>query len=42
MLIAETAERFFLTTGYLGMPKYYINKADFGSGNVEVHEFKYS
>ncbi len=44
MLFAETAERFILTDTmeYGAMPKYYINKAELGTGNVQIHEFKYS
>ncbi len=41
-LIAETAERFILTTTYLGMPKYYINKAELGTGDVKLHKFNYT
>ena len=42
LLIAETAERFILTTTYLGMPKYYINKAELGTDDVKLHKFQYS
>ena len=41
MVIAETSERFILTDEYLGIPKYYINKSELGTGNVEIHEFVY-
>ena len=42
LLVAETSERFFLGDSYLGMPKYYINKAELGTGNAEVHKFQFS
>lgn len=42
LLISETAERFILTTANLGMPKYYINKSELGTGNVKLHEFIYT
>lgn len=41
-VIAETAERLILTSGNGDVPQYYINKADFGTGNVEIHEFTYA
>lgn len=40
---AETAERIILTSEIdKGTPLYYIDKAELGSGNVQLHEFKYS
>ena len=42
MLIAETADRFILTTTYQGQPTSYINKSDLGTGEVKIHPFKYS
>lgn len=41
LLIAETAERFILTDKFLGNPLYYIEKIELGTGNVQIHEFKY-
>ena len=37
-IIAETAERFILTDYSYGLPCYYINKSELGTGNVEIHE----
>ena len=39
MLIGETAERFILSNTYDGLPLYYINKSELGSGNVKTHKF---
>ncbi len=41
-VIAETAERLILTSGDAGIPTYYINKADFGTGSVKIHEFNFA
>ncbi len=42
-LIAETAQQIFLTDQMVGgYPRYYIDKAELGTGNVQLHEFKYS
>lgn len=40
-VIAETADRVFLSDRIMGPPLYYIAKAELGTGNVEVHEFQY-
>ena len=42
MLIAETADRLILTDKDLGAPKYFINKSELGTGNVEIHAFEYT
>ncbi len=44
MLIAETAEKLILTDSSHvdAIPKYYIDKAELGTGNVQIHEFKYA
>ncbi len=44
LLLSETAERFILTDANLSgaLPKYYIDKAELGTGNVQIHEFKYA
>ncbi len=43
MLVAETAEQIIFTDdAALGDAKYYINKAELGTGNVQIHEFKYA
>ena len=42
MLVAETAERLILAGSYRGMPRYYINKAELGTGDVKLHKFQYS
>ena len=42
LLIAETAEYFFLTDKVNGAPKYYISKADLGAEEVNVHTLKFA
>lgn len=42
LLIAETAEWFVLTDTVQGLPKYYINKAELGTGEVKVHAFRFT
>ena len=37
---AETAERIILTNSSLGLPMYYIEKSELGTGNVKIHSFK--
>lgn len=37
-IIAETAERFILTDSTNGLPCYYINKSELGTGNVDIRE----
>lgn len=41
VVIAETSDRLILSDSEGIRPKYYIDKADLGSGNVEIHEFNY-
>lgn len=41
-ILAETAEQVILTDQMSdGQPLYYIDKSELGSGNVQIHEFKY-
>ena len=40
LILAETSERFILANSPYGMPQYYINKSELGTGNVSIHEFK--
>lgn len=42
LLIAETAEYFFLTDKVNGAPKYYVSKADLGTEEVNVHTFQFA
>lgn len=39
-VIAETSERFILTNAFQGLPMYYIEKSELGTGTVKVHAFK--
>ena len=36
-ICGETPERIILTDDYFCTPHYYINKSDFGTGNIEIH-----
>ncbi len=36
-ICGETPERIFLTDNNMLTPRYYINKSDFGTGNIEIH-----
>lgn len=38
-ICGETHERIILTDNFYFTPKYYINKSDFGTGNIEIHAF---
>lgn len=38
-IIGETAERIILAESQMGLPRYYIEKSDFGTGNIEIHEY---
>lgn len=40
-IIAETADRLILQD-HNHLPMYYINKSELGTGNVEIHQFKFS
>ncbi len=42
ILVAETAERIFLSSNEDSSPTHYIDKAELGTGNVQVHDFKYA
>ncbi|MDE6725731.1 MAG: hypothetical protein K2J79_09015, partial [Ruminiclostridium sp.] len=39
LICGETPERIMLTDDYDFAPRYYINKSDFGTGNIEIHAF---
>lgn len=39
LICGETPERIILTDNYDFSPRYYINKSDFGTGNIEIHAF---
>ncbi len=41
VIVAETADKLFLTDNYAEYPLYYINKSELGTGDVQVHEIKY-
>lgn len=41
IICGETAERIYLATQYLGVPDYYIDKADFETGEIKLHKLKY-
>ena len=36
-ICGETPEQIFLTDEFFCLPRYYINKSDFGTGNIEIH-----
>ena len=38
-VVAETAERIILTNSTLGLPLYYIEKSELGTGNAKFHAF---
>ena len=39
LVCGETPERIILTDSFDYVPRYYINKSDFGTGNIEIHAF---
>lgn len=39
LIAAETPERIILTFEPLGLPRYYLEKTEFGTGNAEIHEY---
>ena len=39
-ICGETDERIMLTDANDLVPRYYINKSDFGTGNIEIHAYK--
>ena len=40
MLCGETEDRLILAAQFLGVPEYYIEKSDIGTGNVEIHPYQ--
>lgn len=40
LICGETADRFFLADYALGVPEYYIEKSDLGTGNIEIHSLE--
>lgn len=41
LMCGETHERIYLRTSWNNLPQYYIEKSDFGTGNIELHEIQY-
>lgn len=39
IICGETAERILLDANHTGVPEYYIEKSDLGTGNIEIHKF---
>lgn len=39
-IVGETPERIILSGDDWYIPRYYIEKSDFGTGNIEIHEYK--
>ncbi|MBQ8238846.1 MAG: hypothetical protein IJZ39_11965 [Oscillospiraceae bacterium] len=39
-IAGETAERIILTDHFQGLPRYYIEKSELGTGNAKIHTFK--
>lgn len=39
LICGETPERIILTDDFFSYPRYYINKSDLGTGNIEIHSF---
>ena len=39
VICGETAERIMLAANFTGVPEYYIEKSDFGTGHIEVHKY---
>ena len=40
MLCGETEDRLILAAQLFGVPEYYIEKSDIGTGNVEIHPYQ--
>ena len=40
MLCGETEDRLILAAQMFGVPEYYIEKSDIGTGNVEIHPYQ--
>ena len=41
LIVGETHERILLNPSWNNLPKYYIEKSDFGTGTIELHEIQY-
>ena len=39
-IAGETGERIILTDNFRGLPRYYIEKSELGTGNAKIHTFK--
>lgn len=39
-ICGETPERIYLMDSYYCVPRYYINKADLGTGDIQIHELE--
>ena len=39
-LCGETKDRIMLTTASNGLPEYYLEKSDFGTGNIALHAYE--
>lgn len=37
IIVGETKDRIYLAALEYGLPQYYINKSDFGTGNIRIH-----
>lgn len=42
IICGETADRIYLSTRFLSVPEYYIEKADFENGTISLHPLKYN
>lgn len=42
VICGESAGRIYLATRVTGMPEYYIDKSDFGTGKIKLHELRYA
>ena len=41
LICGESADRIYIATQAIGVPEYYIEKADFETGEIKLHELKY-
>jgi len=39
LICGETHERIILAAGQLGAPRYYIEKSEFGTGNIQIYKY---
>ena len=39
VICGETEDRIMLAANFIGVPEYYIEKSDFGTGHIEVHKY---